>query len=161
MATSKQKKKNRPRYSGRATIPLSPFTNQPITPSRNRRTRTQPTQPVRSRRNRLVKKAIALMTFLIVGNWIFGNAIGRRFALSDLRQHAATIRSSGIKVESKIRLLNLIDALQWQVREGNNAANWNERDDAIRDILSNEIGNDEVRLIMRELEQAQRQLNER
>jgi len=78
----------------------------------------------------------------------------------DLHEYAIAIRSCNQFLEDKERLLDLIDAVESQLENGAMPSmfGWTAHNDAIRAMLDDGITPDEIRLIERELQKAEREL---
>jgi hypothetical protein len=80
----------------------------------------------------------------------------------DLHQLTMKLEKANIRLDQKEYLLDEIDAIRRRIQAGAsiNAATWREVSEAIDVLLKDEITNDKLRLIERELDRISREINE-
>jgi hypothetical protein len=86
--------------------------------------------------------------------WLYGGKIERHFVLKDLRYNATTIRRSEIPIDCREEMLELVYDVADRVRGGNTPGGWDETDEAISEMLRDEIACEEAKLIRLELRRA-------
>lgn len=114
-----------------ATIPIRKNINQ-------QRQQPEPTPG----KSKFISAVAMLISASLVGWWWFGESIEGHFILNDLRDYASNVRHSDLDTASKMRVTTLIHQIEDQVREGKNPEYWDDTDEAIRDVLSGDIGRD-------------------
>jgi hypothetical protein len=93
---------------------------------------------------------ISILIVLVVVNW---NTVSRVKIGTDLRAYARAVRQSGLNLDDKEHLLDVIERLEDRLKSGEqiNLRLWCLHDQTIREMLDDGIERDEARLIEREL----------
>ena len=102
--------------------------------------------------NTLVCAAIVVLLLLTIAWKWYGGSICRWIVLDDLSEYGRIVRRSDLQIEDKEMLLRDIYSLEDRVRDGRLPAYWGSSDEAIRQLLADNIDKDEVRLIVLELD---------
>ena len=102
---------------------------------------------------------ICVVALALVLSW---SALSRAIAYHDLLKYGQVVRASSLSLNEKERLLDLTDTLTDRVRGGEKIALWRwlETDSAVRPILAELNGEEDVRLIERELERFEKGLED-
>jgi len=102
----------------------------------------------------LICLIVAAVVLLVILNW---NLLTKLKAGTDLRGFAGAVRRSTLMLHDKERLLDVIEHLEDRVdlEESIGPLRWYQHAEAIQEMLDEGIVGDEVRLIERELERAE------
>ena len=111
------------------------------------------------RSNQKVLTWCILVVVLLIAWWNLSSLV-RLKVTGDLRYYSMVIRRSDMDVNSKIRLLDKIDATENMASEGRSMGmlGWLSRDTAIREMLEGELSSDDIQLVERELRQVEKRL---
>jgi len=107
----------------------------------------------------LICLIVAAVVLLVILNW---NLLTKLKAGTDLRGFAGAVRRSTLMLHDKERLLDVIEHLEDRVdlEESIGPLRWYQHAEAIQEMLDEGIVGDEVRLIERELDRAENDLEE-
>lgn len=99
----------------------------------------------------LISAAGAIFVLVSLCWWWYGDSIRSHFILNDLRHYAIVVRRSELSIDEKDRLIRVVHEIEDAVRDGNCPTYWDNTDEAVREMLADEITAEEVRLISLEL----------
>jgi len=105
---------------------------------------------------------LGVIALLLVATAAFWPTVTRGWMMLDLHRYAKVVRNSERPLHEKERLLDLIENLQDQLRQGTRpkVVRWVECDDAIEGLLRDGLDADEARLIERELQRVVREMTD-
>jgi len=108
------------------------------------------------------RATLGVIALLLVATVAFWPAVTRGWMTLDLHRYAKVVRNSECSLADKERLLDLIDNLQDQLRQGAtlSAVRWAECDDSLEHVMAAGIAGDEVRLIERELQRVSHEISD-